>query len=222
MSNNISVKFDVADCTLREQSEDHFGWSNANGVYIVLRVPKNPTNWSFDPHDIDAATRYFSQQSASNGGALLEMDVVSAGGHTALRGLFKYRSPLPDSMGMMFVSILWIRLGNATAQINVESVEQGTTGVREATVCVMTGESPTSASPSEPVLMDSVEDMFAHMRAQPLQVFPSDNSQYDQMFPDHPLSKVRHRMAQLEATLSIATAEAALAASGQAPWWKFW
>ncbi|NHZ94329.1 hypothetical protein [Massilia sp. CCM 8734] len=221
MSSNSSVKFDVSDCTLREQSEEHFGWSNANGVYIVLRVPKS-TNWSFDVHDIDTATRYFSQQSASNGGVLLEMDVVSVGGQTALRGLFKYRSPLPQSMGMMFVSILWIRLGDATAQINVESIEQGTTGVREATVCVMTGESPASASPNVPVLMDSIEDMFADMRARPLHVLPSDNSQYDQMFPDHPLSKVRHRMAQLEATLSIGAKEVALAAPGQAPWWKFW
>lgn len=222
MLNNSPVKFDVSDCTLREQSEEHFGWSNANGVYIVLRVPKNTTNWCFDLHDMDASTRYFSQQSASNGGVLLEMDVVTVGGQAALRGLFKYRSPLPESMGMMFVNILWIRLGDEAAQINVESIEQGTTGLREATVCAMTGERPASASPDEPVLMDSVDDMFAHMRAQPLRVLPSDNSQYDQMFPDHPLSKVRHRMAQLEATLSIATKEVPRAAPEQPPWWKFW
>lgn len=150
------------------------------------------------------------------------MDIVTVGGHRALRGLFKYRSPIPDIMGMMFVNILWIRLGDATAQINVESVEQGTTGMREATVCAMTGKSPASASPDEPVLMESVEDMFAHMRAQPLRVLPSDDRQYDQMFPDHPLSKVRQRMAQLEATLSIAAKEAAVAMPAQAPWWKFW
>jgi hypothetical protein len=27
-----SVKFDVSDCTLREQSEEHVGWSNSKGV----------------------------------------------------------------------------------------------------------------------------------------------------------------------------------------------
>lgn len=222
MFSNIPVKFDVSDCTLREQSEEHFGWSNANGVYIVLRVPKNPANWSFDLHDIDAATNNFSQQSARNGGVLLEMDVVAVAGQRALRGLFKYRSPLPESMGMMFVSILWIRLGDAIAQINVESFEQGTTGMREATVYAMTGESAATASPNEPVLMDSIEDMFADMRAQPLHVLPSDNSKYDETFPDHPLSKVRHRMAQLEATLSIATEGPAPVAPTQAAWWKFW
>lgn len=222
MYSNSPVKFDVSDCTLREQSDQHAGWSNENGVHLVLRVPKHATNWSFDLRGIDAAKDYFSQQSASNGGVLLEMDVVTVAGQTALRGLFKYRSPLPESMGMMFVSILWVRLGDAMAQINVESVELGTTGVREATVCVMKGQSAASASPGEPLPMDSMEDMFAHMRAQPLHVLPSDDSQYDQMFPDHPLSKVRHRMAQVEATLSIADTEMARAAPPQAPWWKFW
>jgi hypothetical protein len=203
MSCTSSIKFDVSDCTLREQSEEHFGWSNANGVYIVLRVPKSTTNWPFDLSDIDAATSFFSGQSANNGGTLLEMNSVTAGGQAALQGLFKYRSPLPQSMGMMFVSILWIRLGDRTAQINVESTEDGVTGVREAAVCAMTAETPTSAAPDEPVLVDSIEEMFVHVRAQPLRPLRSDNSQFDQMFPDHPLSKVRHRMTQLVATLSI-------------------
>lgn len=222
MLNISSVNFDVSDCTLREQSDEHFGWSNANGVYIVLRVPKRAANWPFELHDIDAATSFFSQQSASNGGALLEMEAVTVGGQAALRSLFKYRSPIPQSLGMMFVGILWIRLGDVTAQINVESTEQGETGVREAAVCAMTGESPANATSSEPVLVDSIEEMFAHMRAQPLRALPSDSSQYDQTFPDHPLSKVRQRMTQLVATLSISTQEEKLTASSQRPWWKFW
>lgn len=222
MSSTNAVKFDVSDCTLREQSEEHFGWSNANGVYIVLRIPKHATNWSFDLHDIDAAKSFFSQQSASNGGVLLKMDNVTVGGQAALRGLFKYRSPVPQSMGMMFVSILWIRLGNVIAQINVESVEQGETGIREAAVCAITGESPASAAPNEPVLVESIDEMFAHTRAQPLRAIPADDSQYDQLFPDHPLSKVRHRMAQLMATLSVTAKEEQPVTPRRALWWKFW
>jgi hypothetical protein len=217
-----SVKFDVSDCTLREQSEEHFGWSNPNGVYIVLRLPKGATNWPFDFNDIDAATKFFSEQSASNGGALLEMDLVTVGGHVALRGVFKYRSPIPQSMGMMFVSILWIRLGDRTAQINVESVEQGDTGVREAAVSLMTEEKTEAAASGEPLLVESMEELFAHMRGQPLRAVPSDSSQYDQAFPDHPLSKVRHRMAHLVDTLSIVAGEEDVARPKQAPWWRFW
>ena len=217
-----AVKFDVSDCTLREQSEEHFGWSNSNGVYVVLRLPKGATNWPFDFNDVDAATKFFSEQSASNGGALLEMGLVTVGGHVGLRGLFKYRSPIPQSMGMMFVSILWIRLGDRTAQINVESVEQGDTGVREAAVSLMIEEKTEAAAPDEPVLVESMEEMFAHMRAQPLRALPSDSSQYDQAFPDHPLSKVRHRMAHLVDTLSIVAGEEDVTRPKQSPWWRFW
>jgi hypothetical protein len=222
MHSTSAVKFDVSDCTLREQSEEHLGWSNTNGVYIVLRLPKSAANWSFDLNDIGAATNFFSEQSANNGGVLLGMDVVAVGGEAALRGMFKYRSPIPQSMGMMFVNILWIPLGDRIAQINVESVEQGETGVREAAVSVMIGEKPVIVAPNEPVLVESIEDMFAHMRAQSLQALPSDQSQYDHMFPDHPLSKVRHRMAQVVATLSIAAKEEVAAPPKQAPWWRFW
>jgi len=222
LRNITPVKFDVSDCTLREQSEEHFGWSNSNGVYVVLRLPKGATNWPFDFNDVDAATKFFSEQSASNGGALLEMGLVTVGGHVALRGLFKYRSPIPQSMGMMFVSILWIRLGDRTAQINVESVEQGDTGVREAAVSLMIEEKTEAAAPDEPVLVESMEEMFAHMRAQPLRALPSDSSQYDQSFPDHPLSKVRHRMAHLVDTLSIVAGEEDVTRPKQSPWWRFW
>jgi hypothetical protein len=222
MSSKKTVKFDVSDCTLREESEEHSTWSNANGVYIVLRVPKTAPNWSFDLHDIDAATNYFSEQSARNGGVLVQMDVVTVGGQTALRGLFKYRSPLPQSMGMMFVSILWIRLPDTTVQINVESIEQGITGAREAAVFAMTGDGQAEAAPTEPVLVDSIEELFADMRAKQLRVLPSDDSRYDDIIPDHPLSRVRQRMAQVEATLTIATEHGDRVAPAKAPWWKVW
>lgn len=219
---NRLVKFDVSDCTLREQSSEHLAWSTGSGVYIALRIPESPANWSFDLHDIDAARNYFSQQSAANGGALLQMDLVTVCGQTALRGMFKYRSPLPQSMGMMFVSILWLRLGDRTVQINVESVEQGETGAREAAVSVVTGTTQPDGSLDEPVLADSVEELFALMGTQKLQALPSDDSQYDPMFPDHPLSRVRQRMAQVEATLTLAAKDNDLAAPTKAPWWKFW
>lgn len=220
--NNRLVKFDVSDCTLRAQSNEHLAWSTANGVYIALRIPESPANWSFDLHDIGAATDYFSLQSARNGGALLQLDAVTVCGQAALRGMFKYRSPLPQSMGMMFVSILWLRLGVRMVQINVESVEQGETGAREAAVSVVTGATQPDGSSDEPVLADSVEELFALMGTQKLQALPSDDSQYDPMFPDHPLSKVRQRMAQVEATLTLTAKVDDRAGPPKARWWKFW
>jgi hypothetical protein len=222
MPSTSSVKFDISDCMLREQSEEHLGWSTGNGVYLVLRVPKSRTNCSFDLQDLVAAKSFFSQQSASNGGVLLEMEKVKVASHTALRGLFKYRSPIPQSLGMMYVNILWMSFGDWSAQLNVESLENGETGVREATVFMIEGESRDIPKPSEPMLVANVEEMFTHMRAQPLRTLPSDSRNYDQSFPDHPLSKVRHRMEQVIATVSISAEAIAPVPQKITKWWKFW
>jgi len=223
MPNTNSVKFDISDCTLREQTEEHLGWSTGSNVYLVLRVPKQRADWPFDLRDVDAARSFFSQQSASNGGALLEMESVKVGSYPALRGLFKYRSPIPQSLGLMFVNILWIPLGSCTAQLNVESLEHGETGGREAAVSLIESEGQVSPPESEPVLVRSVEEMFSHMRAQPLRALPSDAQKYDQSFPEHPLSKVRHRMEQVLQTISIADEELASSQGTSASkWWKFW
>lgn len=222
MPSTTSVKFDVSDCTLREQSEEHLGWAAENGVYLVLRVPKQRTNWSFDLQDVAAARNYFSQQSATTGGVQLEMESIKVGSHAALRGLFKYRSPIPQSLGMMFVNILWIPFDDRTVQLNIESFEHGQTGGREAAVCVIEGEGQANPASSDPVKISSVEEMFSHMRGQPLRVLPSDASKYDQSFPDHPLSKVRRRMVQTIGTISVSGESSASIQQEAAKWWKFW
>lgn len=222
MLSTASVKFDVSDCTLKEQSEEHLGWSAGNGVFLVLRVPKQRTNWSFNLEDVDAAKEFFSQQCAANGGALLEMEGVKVGGRAALRGLFKYRSPIPQSLGMMFVNILWVPLGEQTVQLNVESLEHGETGGREAAVCLLDGGEISVPAAPEPVMVSSVEEMLSHMRAQPLRPLPSDDARYDQNFPEHPLSKVRYRMRHVMETVCISDQPISLAKSKETKWWKFW
>jgi hypothetical protein len=179
-------------------------------VFLVLRVPQVKTNWPFDLTDVSAAKDYFSQQSANNDGVLLEMEAV------------KYRSPIPQSMGMMFVGILWIPLRDRTAQVNVESLEHGATGMREAAVSLMDVGNPASQASTDQVIVNSAEEMFTHMRAQPLRALPSDGSTYDQSFPDHPLSKVRRRMEQVMTSISIHVETNELIPPDAKSWWKFW
>ncbi|MBF5005792.1 hypothetical protein [Diaphorobacter caeni] len=220
--NTRSIQFDVADCTLREQSEEHLGWSTSNDVFLVLRVPKARADWQFDLQDLSAARNYFSSKCADNGGVLLEIEKVVVHGRHALLGLFKYRSPIPQSLGMMFSNVLWIPYGDWLLEISVESPERGDTGLREAVVLAMGKNNESTAEQATPIVLDNTEDMFATMRARPLQALPSDDRRFDDMFPEHPLSKVRHRMRQLISTVSIAEEVTAPGLPKRAPWWKFW
>jgi hypothetical protein len=223
-----SVQFDLADSTLREESAEHRGWSNAAGVYHVLRVTPRRANWAFDLRDEAAAIAFYSNQCIERGGVMLSMNVVQVGKHEALQGIFKYRAPIPGSLAMMFVGILWIPYQDWIAQINVESLESGTTGMREATVMAIEGDNwPRPETETEPVAVSSPEEMFSLMAAQALRVLLSDAEKYDAVFPDHPLSKVRERMVQVKDSLKIVAsarelAPFRLAPLRQEPSWKRW
>lgn len=223
MPNIDSIRFDLTDCQVVEQSEMHRMWSRPDGVYHNLRVSPQPPSWAFDLRDLAMATDFYSRQCADNKGVMLAMDVVQAAGVPALRGLFKYRSPVPQSMGMMYVHILWLAFRNWSAQINVESVESGTTGMREAAVMMIEGDNWPMAPPdTQPIEVSSAEEMFEHMRSRPLRIIPSDHEKYDETFADHPLSKVRRRMEQVMASLTIDAAPGEMAQFSKRAWWQLW
>ena len=97
-------------------------------------------DWPFDLTDSDAARFFCFNQCNDNNGVMLEMGVVSvASGIECLRGLFKYHAPIPNSLGMAYVGILWLAFEACRYQIKVESMELGDTGLREAVVMMMEG-----------------------------------------------------------------------------------
>jgi hypothetical protein len=87
--------------------------------------------------------------------------------------------------------------------VKVQSIEHGTTGVREATLALAhPNESPTVGS-SEPIVVESMDELFARMHQAPIQRTASDDAQHDKLFPGHPLSRVRATLTQLEASLVL-------------------
>src|SRR5262249_30565705 len=93
-----------------------------------------------------------------------------------------------------------------------------TTGVREAAVMAIEGDRWPKRVAEEPIVVKGVEDMFERMRAQPLRAIPSDDEKYDQMFPDHPLAKVRRRMNEVVSTLKVSAPAEELAPFKKSIW----
>jgi len=204
MPNIDSVSFDLSDCELIEHSDMHRMWVNKAGIYQNLRVSQQPPAWPFDLRDYSAASDYYFRQCAENKGVMLEMEVIQIGELEALRGLFKYRSPVQKSLAMMFVHIIWIPFKNWTIQINIEALERGTTGMREAAVMMIEGDKwPKPSLEDPPIEINGTEEMFEKMRSHPLRVLPSDDAKYDKTFVNHPLSMVRNRMTQILSSLTV-------------------
>lgn len=221
MAGMESLAFDVAGCTPGESSENHRFWMNAAGVAHLLRFRAVPVDWPFDLTMPDAAAAFYRQQCIDNQGVMLSMDVLKASGLEALSGLFKYRAPEPGSLAMCYVGILWIPFGDCNYQINIEAVEAGTTGIREATVMMLEGDK-WPIPDAEPVVLAEGESLFERMRATPLRIIPSDSAAYDATFPSHPLSLVRARLGEVAATLGGDASLAALKPFRVKRKWQFW
>ena len=193
MPNIDSLTFDLTDCSLGEQSESHRRWMNSAGLAYLLRFNRGRLDWPFDLTKLDAATDYFTRQCGGNGGVMLSMHVSTVAGSEALCGLFKYRAPIPGSRAMYYVGIIWLPFQQCRFQVNVEAIEMGSTGTREAAVMLIDG--------------DKWPKMAADM---PVRQLPSDDERYDQEFPGHPLSQVRARLAKVMETARLDVSGATL------------
>jgi hypothetical protein len=147
---------------------------------------------------------------------MLSLEGTMTAGAEALRGLFKYRAP--NGIAMYYVGILWLPFQECRFQINVEAIETGLTGAREVFVYITEPElRPNPPSDTPAVSLNSAEKPLGSL---PVSTGPSDNERYDEVFPKHPLSKVRRRMREVMATLE-------LDASALTPFrirrgWRFW
>lgn len=199
-----ALTFDLTDCALEEQAENRRMWISSSNVVHLLRFEPGPPDWPFDLRDPEAADEFYRRQCADNGGVMLSMEVARLGGREALRGLFKYRAPAPQDLAMYYVGILWIPFREGRFQLNIEAMERGPTGVREAAVALIEREAwPKPPADAAPMKVKSVQEMFAHMKSRPVRQLPSDDEKHDQSFPGHPLTLVRQRLSKAMATLRL-------------------
>ena len=206
MASVDSLTFDLADCELVQQAETERIWVNRDRVAHRLKFDPGVIYWPFDLTDQDAPRAFYRRECEQNAGVMLEMDAVTAAGVEGLSGLFKYRSPVPGSLGMAYVGILWLPFRDCRLQVNVEAVEMGTTGIREATVVVIEGDKwPMEPQAEIPVInsQEELDALYAKARVRPLRRLPSDDAKYDASFPEHPLSLVRTRLSRVIATAQL-------------------
>ncbi|MGH7228415.1 MAG: hypothetical protein ACREIH_04295 [Nitrospiraceae bacterium] len=139
---------------------------------------------------------------------MLSLEVEKVAGLEALQGVFKYRAPEPHVSGMYYVGILTFPFRDSYFQFNAESLERGTTGLRECVVFVMQRDAlkkvmEEAADRSDLPGPTSLQDFWAQDRATPPPKHLSDDEEYDAVFPNYPLSKVRALQAHLKATLCV-------------------
>ena len=153
---------------------------------------------------------------------MLSLHVMNINGLKLLHGIFKYRAPAPHNLAMYYVAIVWLPFQKFYFQINIEAMESETTGMREATVMMLEKDKFLSAKEQTPIVLKSGAELLERLKSTSIMLLPSDDEQYDHMFPEHPLSKVRKRLDEVIKTLKLEAQETIPKPFRVQHGWKFW
>lgn len=132
-----------------------------------------------------------------SGGAMIETKKMKLGNLEAIKAIFKF--PMQPS-GMVYLGSYTIPFKNMSYVIKIQAPEVGMTGVRDSTIC--------GALMNEGIIKFEDDEMKGWMKDPydetinlPFMMNLSEKESFDEMFPDHPLSRLRVQMRNIEKTV---------------------
>jgi hypothetical protein len=149
------------------------------------------------PTDEHAVRQFCRRIAEGNGGAIISVDAVSVAEVPATQLIYK-REKLP---AYAYTGMLFLQLDGFGYVIVIAAEEQGTTGVREAVVTArLFGEGKLTVETYESGwFRDPYDPGYEGRILRSL----SDDEAYDSSFPDHPLSKIRRALEDLQSSIRL-------------------
>jgi len=177
-------------------------WHDSDGDALSLAIPKNVDEISraSDEMELRQRCREFAQNC---GAGLIEANALPYGTNSASLIYKRLNVHAYVYSGMFMTSVR----GNSLLWTIVAS-ERGVTGVREAVVAsnLMNADKLTVDDYKRYWAEDPYESAYRGVDQRVLR-FISDDESYDDQFPHHPLSKVRHVLAMLPSSVQFDSEE---------------
>ncbi|MER5883992.1 hypothetical protein ABT160_09200 [Streptomyces sp. NPDC001941] len=165
-------------------------WTDEQGQVLSLHsfdlVPDLPA--ALD--DLDTLRAELAISTAAAGAGLIEAGPETVDGVPAVRQIVKV--PHPQGHGLVFVGSVIVPKASCSIVIKVQAAESGTTGAREATVLAEVG--PTEYFQPHPYAAAVHGGLPYHV---------GDLAEWDEKFPDHPLTTVRRTLDRLVPTAAL-------------------
>jgi hypothetical protein len=173
-------------------------WASSDGIVVQAQYFDIVPNLPAPLTDIANLRRGMTLKAFASGGGLVEADVATLGDQPAYRQVGKLK--IPDRpTGLAFLGTFIVPKATCSATLVTQAIEQGTTGVRESIVMLKVG--PDNFFRPHP---------FAPEASAGLPFNVADDPAYDDMFPEHPLTRVRKFMAGIAPQLTFAPEFASL------------
>lgn len=190
-----SLHFDLSGWREEENSAKKMVWMNECGEVLSVNVVKGPFDWpSYDRKALIDEVRALAK---SRGGGIISADVVTVAGVPAVKLIYK-REQRP---AYIYSGMLLFPYEDVYFVLMVVFGEHGTTGVREAVVTSQLLDEGKITVKTYPQLW--FRDPYDPEYKDVVLCSLSDDEKYDHSFPDHPLSRMRQKLLNLQSTLTI-------------------
>lgn len=191
-----SVRLPFAGWQEVERGQDSVTMSNDRGEVVVVNVFPVPPD--LPPLGDIEAVRDTYRTTLGDFGGLVSVDVRRINGLDAVRTLFKVGIPHQDR-GRAYMGGLTFPFRSCSLVIHVQCIEQGMTGLREAAVLtVLMNEGMQFAADESGVMQGWASDPYRPQAHSAFLRNHADDERWDASFPDHPLSRVRAHLRDLE------------------------
>lgn len=238
-----SISFDTSGFEPQGERDGARVWWTSAGDGIGLYYFNKSPDIGADLHSINDVRTFFRNRSVNQGLGMIEVETPQIDGCLALRTIFK--SP-QQRTGMTYVGSIILPFRDFSYVLKVQCMETGTTGIRESVVAAQMMASgqvklqKSGPGPQQLRIAGWMQDPYDPMTSAPLTTSAplmwnlAEDKQYDAQFPDHPLSRLRSVLRQVQPSLRLAPevkdatpfvfvpSPPSTAASQQRerPWWK--
>ncbi|WP_139798656.1 hypothetical protein [Andreprevotia lacus] len=174
-------------------------YRNECGDYLSLNyfglVPDIAANLT----DLTALRGFYREKTTDVGMAMLEVDVAEVAGIQTARTLLKGRM---QPRGFAFLGSFTFPFADCSYVVKVQCTEGNPTGMRESMVMIQLPELP-QADEATGKLIGWERDPYDVNYRGDFMANLADDAQYDAQFADHPLSRARRYLAELQNELKV-------------------
>ena len=198
-----SISFDDTGFAPQGERNGARVWFTDAGDGIGLFYFDQPPDIGADINSIVGVRKFYRNSAAALGLGLIEAETPQIDGCVSVRAIFK--SPQRPT-GMTYVGSLTLPFRDFSYVVKVQCAEQGTTGIREAVVLdamLRSGQVKVSGA-SDGKIRGWMRDPYDPTVDAPLMPNLAEDEQYDGQFPNHPLSRVRSVLRQVQSSLRLA------------------
>lgn len=187
-----SIQLDTAGWQLKEESASAIVWRDDGdgiGLYFFPIPPDLPAS----PTEIDALRLDYRRKLARAGGAVVEVEPLDVDGVPAVRTVVK----LPqEAGGMTYVASITVPFADFSYVLKFQCHEGTPTGLRESVVLSKLLHAGDVSQGDDGKLSGWWRDPYEPAHEAPLLRNRAEDEGYDELFPDHPLSRARRHLAR--------------------------